>query len=163
MADSKKLTFSTPPILNIFLWKFHGWVLGLVGLNDAKGIEVAQPIGPWGCPTYAPKRPKNTKNAFFACFRTYVRQPHGHIGWATLIPFASINCTNPRPNPWNFWKKNIENWQFWKKSNWVLRKCFIPIKISHKLCVRMNGTQFLWLWWFTAKNHSPQTFQPAVY
>ena len=37
------------------------------------------------------------------------------------------------------------------------------MKISHKLCVRMDGTQFLWLWWFTTKNHSPQTFQPAVY
>ena len=39
----------------------------------------------------------------------------------------------------------------------------IPMKISHKLCIRMDGTQFLWLWWFTAKNHSPQTYQPAVY
>ena len=26
------------------------------------------------------------------------------------------------------------------------------MKISHKLCVRMDGTEFLWLWWFTAKN-----------
>ena len=25
--------------------------------------------------------------------------------------------------------------------------CFIPMKISHKLCVRMDGTQFLILWW----------------
>ena len=41
--------------------------------------------------------------------------------------------------------------------------CFIPMKISHKLCIRMDGTQILWLWWFTAKNQSPQTFQPAVY
>ena len=40
------------------------------------------------------------------------------------------------------------------------------MKISHKLGIRMDGSQFLWLWWFTAftaKNHSPQTFQPAVY
>ena len=44
MADSKKLSFSIPPILNIFLKKFHGLVLGLVGLIDAKGIDVAQPI-----------------------------------------------------------------------------------------------------------------------
>jgi hypothetical protein len=44
MADSKKLRFSTPPILNIFLRKFHGLVLGLVELIDAKGIDVAQPI-----------------------------------------------------------------------------------------------------------------------
>ena len=36
--------FSKSPILKIFLSKFHGLVLGLVGLIDAKGIDVAQPI-----------------------------------------------------------------------------------------------------------------------
>ena len=41
MADSKKLSFSTLPILNIFLRKFYGLVLGLVGLIDAKGIGLA--------------------------------------------------------------------------------------------------------------------------
>ena len=41
--------------------------------------------------------------------------------------------------------------------------CFIPMKISHKLCTRIDGIQYSWLWWFTAKNHSPQTYQPAVY
>ena len=51
MADSKKPSFSKSPILNIFLWKFHGLVLGLVGLIDAKGIDLAQPIWPWGCRT----------------------------------------------------------------------------------------------------------------
>ena len=44
MADSKKL--STPPILKLFSRKFQGLVLGLVGLIDAKGIKVAQPIWP---------------------------------------------------------------------------------------------------------------------
>ena len=51
MADSKKMRFSIPPILNIFSPKFHGLVLGLVGLTDAKGINVAQPIWLQGCPT----------------------------------------------------------------------------------------------------------------
>jgi hypothetical protein len=46
MADSKKLRFSKPPILNIFFQKFHGLVLGLVGLVDAKGIDEAQRIWP---------------------------------------------------------------------------------------------------------------------
>jgi hypothetical protein len=46
MADSKKLSVSIPPILNIFFQKFHGLVLGLVELIDAKGIDVAQPIWP---------------------------------------------------------------------------------------------------------------------
>ena len=44
MADSKNLRFSKSPILKIILCKFHGLVLGLVGLIDAKGIDVAQPI-----------------------------------------------------------------------------------------------------------------------
>ena len=39
--------------------KFLRWVLGLVGLNDVKGIDVAQRIWPWSCPTKAQKQPKN--------------------------------------------------------------------------------------------------------
>ena len=105
MADSKKPHFPKSPILNIFFQKFHGLVLELVQLIDTKGIDVALPICPWGCQMYAPKRPKNTKNAFFACFGAYVGQPYGHIGWATSMPFASFNPTSPRTNPWNL-KKN---------------------------------------------------------
>ena len=51
IADSKKVHFSKSPILKIFLWKFHGSVLGLVELIDAKGIDLSQPIWLWGCPT----------------------------------------------------------------------------------------------------------------
>ena len=36
--------FSKSPILEIFSRKFHRSVLGLVGLIDAKAINVAQPI-----------------------------------------------------------------------------------------------------------------------
>ena len=64
----------------IFLWKFNGLVLGLVGLNDAKGIDVAQPIWPWGCPTYAPKQAKNAFLVFLGRFWAYAGQPHNHIG-----------------------------------------------------------------------------------
>ena len=39
MADSKLGHFPAPPILNILSRKFHGLVLGLVGLIDAKGID----------------------------------------------------------------------------------------------------------------------------
>jgi hypothetical protein len=45
MADSKKLRFSKLPILKKFLRKLHRFFLGLVGLIDVKGIDVAQPIG----------------------------------------------------------------------------------------------------------------------
>ena len=46
MAGSKKTHFPDPPILYIFLGIFHGLVLWLVGLIDAKGIGVAQSIWP---------------------------------------------------------------------------------------------------------------------
>ena len=44
MTDLKKGQFPAPPILNIFSQEFHGLVLGLVELIDAKGIGVVQPI-----------------------------------------------------------------------------------------------------------------------
>jgi hypothetical protein len=44
MADSKKLSFSTSPKAEQFSPKFHRLVLGIVGLIDAKGINVTQPI-----------------------------------------------------------------------------------------------------------------------
>ena len=51
MADSKKLSFSKSPILKISLQKFHRLALGLVGLIDAKGIDVAKPIWLTDCST----------------------------------------------------------------------------------------------------------------
>ena len=36
------------------------------------------------------------------------------------------------------------------------------MKRSHKLWVRMDGTQFLQLYWFPAKNNPPQTFLGGV-
>ena len=46
MADSKKQSFSTSPKAEQFPPKFHGLVLGIVGLIDAKGINVTQPMCP---------------------------------------------------------------------------------------------------------------------
>ena len=39
----KKTEFSTSPKAEQFPPKFHGLVLGLAELNDAKGIDLAQP------------------------------------------------------------------------------------------------------------------------
>jgi hypothetical protein len=50
-GNSKKLSFSTLPKAEQFPPKFHGLVLGLVGLIDAKGIDLAQSIWPFGWPT----------------------------------------------------------------------------------------------------------------
>ena len=44
MADSNKLRFSKLPILKIVARKYHGLVLGLVGLIDVKSIDVAYSI-----------------------------------------------------------------------------------------------------------------------
>ena len=71
----KKAHFSKSPILKIFSRKFLRFVLGLVGLNDAKGIDVAQPIWPWGCPTYTQKWPKNPKNNFLPVFELMLDSP----------------------------------------------------------------------------------------
>ena len=61
------------------------------------------------------KKPKNTKNAFFACFWAYFRQLHNHKSLVTSIFFASINT--PRTNPKNFheiflWISGFENFNF---------------------------------------------------
>ena len=52
------------------------------------------------------KAQKQAKNTFFVlgCFWAYVGQLHSHIGWATSMPFVSINPSIPRTNPWNFSK-----------------------------------------------------------
>ena len=57
------------------------------------------------------------------CFWAYAGQPHNHIGWATSMPFASINPTNPRTNPWNFHKKILRiggagKWPFFRWPIW---------------------------------------------
>ena len=117
MADSKKAHFLKSPILKNFSRKFLRFVLGLVGLNDAKGIDVAQCIWPWGCPTKAQKQPKNAFSVLFGSFWALVGQPHGHIRWATSMPLASFNPTNSRMNLRNFREKilrigDFEKWCF---------------------------------------------------
>ena len=136
MADQKK-----PPILKNIMRKFQGLVLGLVGLIDAKDMDVAQPIQ-----LRLSNISSKTGNAFFVflgCFWVYVGQPHEHIGWATSMPFASIYPIHPRTNPWNFGKKYWEllvlknsvflsHFGFFFKNIFV---CFIPMTISQNLLI----------------------------
>ena len=101
--------------------------------------------GHWNVSTYmvvrlSDKQPKNTKNTFFVCFWAYVGQPHGHKGWAKSMPFALINPTNPRTNPWNFHEKILRiggagKWGFFEAAilNFLSRPfwfffCFISVK-----------------------------------
>ena len=107
------------------------------------------------------KKGLKTQKMHFCLFLSLCFWAHGNIGWAPSIL--------PTQGPIHeILTKDIENWQFWKTHFDFFSKkqfffCFIPMKISDKLYIRIDGTQFLWLWWFTAKNHSPQTFQPGVY
>ena len=71
-----------PPKAEQFSPKYHKLVLGWEGSIDIKGIHFAQPIWSSGCSTEAQFTAKNTKNAFLAINRAYVRQPDDHIGSA---------------------------------------------------------------------------------
>ena len=80
--------------------KMHFWLCTCI--IEILKANVSQKIFFFNLVCLSTKQPKNTKNAFFACFWAYVGQPHSHIGWALSMPFASITPTNPRTNPWNF-------------------------------------------------------------
>ena len=50
-------------------------------------------------------RCKTAKKCFFCVFWMFLSlcgQPHGHIHWASSMPFTSINPTNPKTNLRNF-------------------------------------------------------------
>ena len=118
-------------------------------------------------------RQKQAKNAFFVFFGhfwAYVGQPHDHIGWAPSMPFALINPTNPRTDPWNFHKKilrigDFEKCTFFESAilNFFFRKknfffCFFPMKISQILLVSKDGSKFwssqTWQHFLTHTKHS---------
>ena len=139
--------FSKSPILKNFSRKFLRSVLGLVGLNDAKGIDVAQRIWLRGCPTKAQKQPKNAFLVLFGYFWAFVGQPHGHIHWAKSMPFASSNPTNPRTNLRNFREKilrigDFKKWAFFESAilNFFFEKKKFFLLHSHE-----NRPKFIWL------------------
>ena len=54
---------------------------------------------------------KTGNNAFFVFlghFWAYFGQSHNRIGWATSMPFTSINSIKAKSNPWNFRQKYWE-------------------------------------------------------
>ena len=117
----------------------------------AKGTDVVQRIWPWGCPTKAQKQPKSTENAFFGCFWAFVGQPHGHIHWATSMPFASFNPTIPRTNLRNFREKilrigDFKKWAFFSRPFWIFffkkKKFFFASKSAQIYTVEWMGQNF---------------------
>ena len=92
---------------------------------------------------------KTQKAHFFACFWAYVGHPHDHISWATPMPLASINSTNPRTNPWNFHEKILKIWRCWKMSFFLRRPfwfsfCFISVK-NPALLYKVSFFSSLWM------------------
>ena len=85
-----------------------------------------------------------------------VGQPHDHISWATPMPFASINSTNPRTNPWNFHEKILRiggagKWGFFEAAilNFLSRPfwiffCFISVK-NPALLYEVSFFSALWM------------------
>ena len=108
--------------------------------------------GHWNVSTYmvvrlSDKQPKNTKNTFFVCFWAYVRQPHNHISWAKPMPFASINSTNPRSNPWEYHEKILRiggagKWVFFWGGHFEFSKSAILIFFLLHLCEK--SSPFIW-------------------
>ena len=101
---------------------------------------------------------------FLALFGAYIGQPDSHIGWVTLMPFASINSTNPRTNLWNFgdncsafggsWKTQffwVGHFEFFfSKKKKIF--CFILIQISHNLWDTKNFFEILMITLISSKN-----------
>ena len=99
---------------------------------------------------------KTGKNVFLGCFWAYVGQPHDHTSWATPMPFASINPTNPRTNPWNFHEKILRiggpgKWGFFEAAilNFLSRTfwnffCFISLK-NPALLYEVSFFSALWM------------------
>ena len=92
-----------------FSWKFQGLVLGLVGLINAEGIDVVQPIWLWGClSNICSKTAKKHKKCVLAWFNAYVGQPDNHIDWVISMSFATIY--QPKDQSIKCSQRTIENW-----------------------------------------------------
>ena len=78
------------------------------------------------------------------------------MGWAKSMPFASINPTNPRTNPWNFHEKILRiggagKWVFFEAAilNFLSRPfwiffCFISVK-NPALLYEVSFFSALWI------------------
>ena len=67
--------------------------------------------------------------------------------------FCVLGCSCPNEFSW----KIFENWWFWKmvilkNGHFGIFFCLIPMKISDKLCDRMDGTDFWCFPWFPANS-----------
>ena len=112
-------------------------------------------------PDISSKMAKKHKKWIFCLFLSLCWTASPPYRLSPINALRIIQFYKPKDQSMRFSQKNIENWQSWKMTFfWVghfeffssKKIFFFPMKISHKLCVRIDGTQFSILWWFTAKN-----------
>ena len=93
---------------------------------------------------------------FLAIFELMSDSLTAHTGWAKSMPFASINPTNPRTNPWKFHEKILRiggagKWGFFEAAilNFLSRPfwiffCFISVK-NPALLYEVSFFSALWM------------------
>ena len=98
----------------------------------------------------------------FLCFLPVLDLTSDNLTKLSQINALCINLSySPKDQSLKFLQKilrigGFEKFRFFESAILIFF-CFIPMKISYKLCDRMDGTQFLWLSWFSAKTDPPQT------
>ena len=138
MADSKKLSFSTTTKSWAIAAKIS-WIGPWVSRID--WCE-----GHWCGSTYkygheaVQKQPKNTKNAFLACFRAYVGQPHNHPSHQSILltqePICEIFANF-------FWELAIlKNSVFLSRPFWIFFFASSPWKSVTNFVIKWMGLNF---------------------
>ena len=113
------------------------------------------------------KKGYNCLFLFLALFWAYVGQPDSHIGWGKLMPFASINLTNPRTNLWNFAKIAQLLGVVEKQLRHTLLQRTLYSKETHCIVTSCSKEQFVSYWLVTVcslTNFTPQhTLPPGMF
>jgi hypothetical protein len=68
----------------------------------------------YGCEAVRHKGKNSLKTQILHFLPVFALMLDSHIGWDKSMPFASINPTNPRTNPWNFHKQILRIGDFEK-------------------------------------------------
>jgi hypothetical protein len=105
------------------------------------------------------KKGVKTQKRHFYPFFYLTWQPDSHIDWVTLMPFTSINSTNPRTNLWNFREKILRiggagKLLFFEFGFWLLGfEFFFFFFFSQwkSACLNMRYHLFLHYGWFLQK------------
>ena len=107
MANSKKISFSSSANSQYFFMKFTWFGPWVSRIDWCEGYWCGSTYMVVRLSDISSKTGKICVFVFLGCFWAYVGQPHNHTNasWSLPMPFASINYTKPRTNPWTFHEK----------------------------------------------------------